>query len=285
MVIGIKTKEKIVFGFTMATLCLIFGFWFMGTTLEFYNPIHFNLRYLIILVGPLSFWVAMDSKDWTNKPNWKSRFAVLIALGIFVAFILNDPKMGAYLTGMGMLYVFVSDHKLFKPVFSLLLIFPVVASIYFQIQTKNYPHFKKQFSEYVLSTDSQVPIITNNFVYFSKEVLLGELTSPPDNLSQVSDWDNIMKQKPDVFKVFIYKYYLHAYPDEEEFFSSFDLWLSTSPYKTVEEFEDEWIHTKTFRKIPREGLFQTFLSPCSENPVDIETNPEFISGGTVAACQ
>ncbi len=269
----------------MTALCLILGYCFMSSTFELYNPIFLNQEHLISLIGSFSVLAAMGAKEWRNKPNWKSISAVIVALGISVAFLLEDPKMGAYLTGMGLLYVFVSDYKLFKPVFVLLLILPVVASFYFQIQTKNYPHFKKHFNEYVLSTESQVPILTNNFVFLSREVLLSELPSPPENLFQVEDWNKTMDQNPDMFKIFIYKYYRHAYPDEQEFISSFDLWLSTSPYKTVEEFEDDWIHTKTFRKIPKEELFQSLLSPCGKDPVDIETYPEFISGGSIAACQ
>ena len=285
MVIGISTKEKIVFEFAMAALCLIFGFWFMSSSLEFYNPIYMNPRHLIILVGPLSVLVAMSAKDWINKPHWKIRISVLIALGIFVGFILKDLKMAAYITGMGLLFIFFSDHQLFKPAFVLLMIFPVVASIYFQIETKNYPHFKEQFNQYVSSTDTQTPIITNNFVYSSREILLSDAPALPKNLCQVGDWEKIMSQNPGVFKLFVYKYYQHAYPEEQEFLTSFDSWLSTSTYKIVEEFEDDWIQTKTFRIISSEGLFQSFLSPCSENPVDIESYPEFISGSTIAACQ
>ena len=285
MVIGIKSKDKIVFEFTMAALCLLIGFWFMSSTLEFYNPIYLNPRHLIILVGPLSVLIAIAAGDWLKKPNWKARISTLIALGIFVAFFHDDLKMGAYLTGMGLLYIFASDHKFFKPAFVLLMIFPVVASIYFQFQTKNYQHFKNQFNQYVLTTDNQTPIITNNFVYFSREVLLGELPSPPDNLYQVEDWAKIINQNPDEFKVFIYKYYQHAYPAEQEFINSFESWVSTSSFQITEEFEDEWIQTRTYRNISGEGLLQTFLSPCSENPVYIEPYAKFISGSSVAACQ
>lgn len=285
MVIGIRTEEKFVFEFTMIALCWVLGFCVMSSAWGLSNPIFLNHEHFLFFFGPMSVLAAIGANEWRNKPNCKSRFAVLVALGIFVAFFLEDPKMGGYLTGMGLLYVFVSDHKLFKPVFVLLLILPVAASFYFQIQTKNYPHFKKHLNEYVLSTENHVPILTNNFVFLSSEELLSELPSAPENLFRVADWNKTMDQNPDMFKIFIYKYYRHAYPDEQEFISSFDLWLSTSPYKTVEVFEDDWIHTKTFRKFPKEELFQSLLSPCGEDPVDIETYPEFISGSSVTACQ
>ncbi|MCL6258857.1 hypothetical protein M3O96_07160 [Aquiflexum sp. TKW24L] len=257
----------------------------MSSTLEFYNPIYINPRHLIILVGPLSVLVAMGAKGWLKEPDWKIRISVLIALGVFVAFLLNDLKMGAYLTGMGMFYVFASENKFFKPVFVLLMIIPVVASFYFQVQTKNYSHFKNNFNQYVLATDSQIPIITNNFVYFSKEVLLGDLPYQPENLCQVSDWNKVMGQSPGEFKVFIYKYYRHAYPAEQEFITSLESWISSSTFQIVDEFEDEWIQTRTFRKKTVEGLLHSFLSPGSEYPVDIEADTEFIAESAIAACQ
>jgi hypothetical protein len=269
----------------MAAFCLIIGFCLISSALEIYNPIYLNHQYLFILAGPLMVMVVMGSKEWLKNPYWIIRVSVLLALGIFVAFMLNDLKMSAYLIGMGLLYIFAFEHKFFKPFFVLMMVLPVVTSIYFQVQTKNYSHFKNNFNQYVLHTDNEVPIITNNFVYFSKDELLIDLSSPYDNLCQVEDWDRVMNQNPSEFKLFIYKYYHHAYPAEQEFITSFESWVNTSSFQIVEEFEDEWIQTKTFRKKPAEGLLGIFLSPGSEDSVDIKPNPEFITGGAVAAGQ
>jgi hypothetical protein len=269
----------------MAALCLIIGFCFMSSTLELYNPIYLNPKHLLILVGPLSVLVALRGKEWIKEPNWKTKVTALAGLGFFIAFLHNDITMGAYITGVGLFYIVASGYKFFKPVFVLLMLLPVIASIYFQVNTKNYPYFKNQINQYVISTDDQVPIITNNFVYFRRDILFEEFPAIPENLYKVADWNKIIDQNPKEFKVFIYKYYQHAYPDEGEFISNFEAWMSSSSFQIVEEFEDDWIQTKTFRKVSHEILLHSFSPACSEDSVDIETDSEFVPWSTVSAGQ
>jgi hypothetical protein len=280
-----ERKRKIAFDFTMATFCFILGFLFTGFSLDFDNPFYLQNKNLLLLIGPMAGLVTLGAKDWLKKPNWKTRVSALVLVGIFVAFLHNDPMIGVYLIGMGLFYVFASQHKFFKPLFVILLILPVAANIYFQVKTKNYGHFKNQFIQYVISTDNKTPIITNNFVYFSRKILLEDLPSQPENLRKVADWNKIMGQNPSEFKVFIYKYYRHAYPDEQEFINAFEKWISTSSFQIVEEFEDEWIKTRTFKKMSAEGLLGTFLSPCGKDSVYIEANSEFITWRAIASCQ
>src|SRR5690606_24435351 len=60
--VGVRKKEPIAFEFGASALCLLVGFWFMSSTLEFYNPIYLNPRHLIILIGPLSVCIAVGAK-------------------------------------------------------------------------------------------------------------------------------------------------------------------------------------------------------------------------------
>jgi hypothetical protein len=269
----------------MDALCLIIGFCFMSSSLELYSPTYLNAKHLLYLVGPLSVLVALGGRVRINEPNWKTKVAALAGLGFFISFIHNDIQMGAYLTGVGLFYIIASEHKFFKPVFVLLILFPVVASIYFQVHTKNYPHFKNHFNQYVLATDNQVPIITNNFVYFRREILFEDFPITPENLYKVADWSKIIEQNPKEFKVFIYKYYKHSYPDEGAFISNFETWMSNSSFKIVEEFEDDWIQTKTFRKVSQEILLHSFSPACSEDSIYIKADSEFIPWSTVSAGQ
>lgn len=269
----------------MAVLCLIIRFYFMSYGSDLYNPNYLNPKHLIILVGSLSVLMALGIKDWIKEPNWKIKVIALAGLGFFIAILHNDVTMGAYITGVGLFYIVASEHKFFKPVFVLLMLLPVIASIYFQVHTKNYAFFKNQFNQYVLATDDQVPIITNNFVYFRRNILFEEFPTIPENLFKVADWNKIIDQNPKEFKVFIYKYYQNAYPEEGGFISNFEAWMSTSSFQIVEEFEDDWIQTKTFRKVSHEILLHSFSPACSEDSVDIETDSEFIPWSTVSAGQ
>jgi hypothetical protein len=266
----------------MAAFCLITGFSLLSLTLEFYDSIFSNSKYLLLIFGPLSVLVALGDKSWIKEPNWKTKVTALVGLGLFIAFLHNDAIMGAYLTGIGLIYIVASEHKFFKPVFVLLLLLPVFGSVYFQVYTKNFPHFKNHFIRYVLETENEVPIITNNFVFFRREILFEEFPAVPENLHKVADWNKIVDKNPKEFKVFVYKYYRHAYPDEGQFISNFEKWMTTSSFQIVEEFEDDWIQTRTFRKTSQEVLLHTLSSSCGEDSVDIEADPKLISGSSIA---
>jgi hypothetical protein len=98
LVFGLKDKASRSFSFAIASICLMLGFWFMSSTLAFYNPIYLNPRHLIILVPILAYLIASGWEKWQNSKAWQARIIGLLLLGVVIALLIQDWKMAAFNT-------------------------------------------------------------------------------------------------------------------------------------------------------------------------------------------
>jgi len=245
---GFKNQKPILFEFALTVACLILGFWFMTSTLDFYNPIYLNPRHLIILVGPLSVLIAMGSAYWMGDKTWILRIGVLFFIGSGIAILLLDFKIAAHLLAFGLVLVFLKPSKLKITAIAILLLIPILASIVHQGQIKNYSHFIKNFKNTVLNNEKQHIIIVNDFVHFSKDLLLPYQEKEKCNLVSVENLAPLQESKPDEFQLFLYKYYLHAYPLESESIEDFENWAKSQNYEVIDEKEDSWILVRKYKK-------------------------------------
>src|SRR5690606_38812863 len=63
------------------------------------------------------------------------------------------------------------------------LLIPAMFSIYYQHRLKNYPQFLEVFKSEARKATKQAPLLTHDFVYFSREILLEEPDTPAQVLS------------------------------------------------------------------------------------------------------
>ncbi|ERM81222.1 hypothetical protein P872_20260 [Rhodonellum psychrophilum GCM71 = DSM 17998] len=242
-----KSQKPILFEFALTVGCLVLGFWFMTSTLDFYNPIYLNPRHLIVLIGPLSVLIAMGVSDWMSNKIWINWLSILFILGAAIALWLHDFKMSGYLLAFGLAVFFLKTTKQKTVAIAILLLLPVLASIRHQGQIKNYNHFIKAFNETILNNENENLILINNFVYLSKDILLPELEIAKKKLVALENIDRVKTEKPDEFELFVYKYYLHAYPSEQEDIKAFEDWAKTQNYLIVDEKEDQWILSRRYK--------------------------------------
>lgn len=245
---GVKSQKPILFEFALTVGCLVLGFWFMTSTLDFYNPIYLNPRHLIILIGPLSVLIAMGAANWIESKTWLKWMGNLFILGAGLALLLPDFKISAYLLAFGLVVSFLKKPKLKIIPIALLLFVPVLASIRHQEQVKNYNHFIKAFDEVILKNENQHFILVNNFVYFSKDILLQDQEKTKNKLVALINIDGLKAKNPDEFEFFIYKYYLHAYPLESEDIKIFEDWVEEKNYKITIQREDQWVISRTYKR-------------------------------------
>lgn len=243
---GLKKKEDVIFEFSIAFLCLLIGFWFMTSTLEFYNPIYLNPRHLIILVPIMAFLIAKGWKTWNETKNWKWILTILLGLGAIYSIAIMDKKMIGF--SVAFIYLIWSNFKRNHQLkyFAILLIIPAIASAVYQFETKQYSSFSHSLeSELEEAVDS--PILVNNFVYFSKELLLNDVQNQNKLLIPIEKVDSIFQTHPEKLRVLIYNYYQHAYPQEQEDVDKLE-GLLKSKYELVEEREEGLVRVREFRK-------------------------------------
>ncbi len=235
MVRAWKTKRSPSIEFALTALCLIAGFWFMSSTLEFYNPIYLNPRHMIVLVPVLAFLIASGWKKWETNPNLEQVMGFLLIAGIGISLFQQDWKMA----GFQLLFVFlirIKNMSLSLLSLGLVLLVPVFASVLYQNNIKAYPNFIEKLNEEVYQPEDQSPIICNNFVYFSREVLFPDNPTAQNSLFPIEKLDSLQTLRPKEVRVLIYDYYQHAYPKEQEDVDRLERWLGDL---TLEREESE----------------------------------------------
>ncbi|GMQ23693.1 hypothetical protein Aoki45_03750 [Algoriphagus sp. oki45] len=240
-----KAKHSPGIEFAFTAFCLILGFWFMSSTLKIYNPIYLNPRHLIILVPILAFLIALGWGSWEKSPKIKLTLASLIAFGVFISFAQQDLKMVLFQTAF--LGIFLIKNQQLQTIFlGGLLIIPALASIFYQEKIKSYSDFIETLSNELKTTENQSIIVVNNFVKFSEEVLFPEDQKVKTQLFPMEKLDSLKSLKPEEIRVFVYDYYLHAYPQEQEDVEAVETWLKANYLLQKETRESKvWIRTFT----------------------------------------
>ncbi len=222
--VGLKSMKTPAFEFSLALLCLLIGFWFMSSTLEFYNPIYLNPRHLIILVPMLSMLIALGWNKWKYSGRWKIYMVSLLLLGTGISLVQMDLKMAVFNLALAMGVRF-SNLK-FYPVFVvLILVVPALIAIPYQQKLKQYDLLIKTLRVETQKTDSKEAIYTHSFLDFSKKVLLPEDSISQEILIPMYQLPKDPGQFPKQLKVLIYDYYLHAYPEEQKDVDEISNWL------------------------------------------------------------
>jgi len=244
---GIKNGDKIGLEYGFSTVILMTGFWFMSSTLEFYNPLYLNPRHLIILIAPLSVNIAWGARYWLNSLRWKRALATLLVLGAIYSLVSGETKIGAFYLLFAAI-LFIKDEKIQYSAMVLSLVLPVIFSVYYQHQQKNYPHFLQAFQTEVNRTTDASPLLTHEFVVHSKDVLLHQPQSGAPVVSILS-LDSLQLNPPESLTLLVYQYYRHAYPAEQEYLDQALEWLHAK-YKLDSEKEDPWLTIERYRRKP-----------------------------------
>jgi hypothetical protein len=231
---GLKQNKSPAFEFTVSFLCLFVGFWFMSSTLEFYNPIYLNPRHLIILVPILAFLIAIGWNTWQNSKKWKQLLYGMIVIGAIVATVNSDVKQALFLT-LFILMIWIKNRKYQLLFLGFVLIIPALYSIYYQKNLKRYSDLTDKLIQITYSADKQTPILVNNFIDFSKGVMLPSAKDAQETLFPIENFYEISRRSPKEIKVLIYQYYQHAYPKEAEDVTALNDWLESSNYELIEE--------------------------------------------------
>lgn len=242
---GIKKNQPIAFEFGASVLCLLVGFWFMSSTLEFYNPIYLNPRHLIILIPPLSVCIALGFRHWHNAIEWKMALALLLAFASGYCLLSGDWKVGLfYLLFAGLL--FLKQERILFAAMAAGLLFPVLFSVKYQHQLKNYPHFLEVLRKETSEASNTSPLLTHEFIYFSREVLLEEpeVQSP---IISMAELDRLAQNPPDSLTLFIYGYYRHAYPAEQVYIDKVEQWLEKD-YDLIYSEQSPWLSIRKYRR-------------------------------------
>jgi hypothetical protein len=242
---GIKKKDSMAFEFGASALCLLIGFWFMTSTLEFYNPIYLNPRHLIILVAPLSICIALGAKYWLHSLQWKRALALLLSSAGMYSIIFADWKVGLfYILFSGIL--FLRSRKIQFTAMAFGLVLPVLFSVYYQHQLKNYAHFSQSFRSAALGASDTSPLLTHDFIYFSREVLLQE-PQVQRTIVSMAQMESLIQNPPEALTLFVYSYYRHAYPAEQLYLDKARKWINDNYVLTRKE-ENQWIGIENYNR-------------------------------------
>lgn len=245
LVFGLKNMASKSFSFSIALICLMLGFWFMSSTLAFYNPIYLNPRHLIILVPILAYLIASGWEKWQNRKAWQVRIIGLLLLGVVIALLMQDWKMAAF-NALLTVPIFLKNQKLRLIFLGLLLLIPAMYSIKYQTNLKQYGSLIETLSKETQVTDNNTPIYTHSFIDFSKKVLLPNDSLAQELLIPLYQFPKVESEFPQKLRVLIYDYYKHAYPEEQVDVDAISIWLSKNyellrTYKTgnisVSEYE------------------------------------------------
>ncbi|EOZ98383.1 hypothetical protein A33Q_1037 [Indibacter alkaliphilus LW1] len=232
------SKKEFYVEMSIATLCLLFGFWFMSSTLEFYNPIYLNPRHLIILVPILSVLIAYGYDSWEK---WNFHLAGLLFFGSLVSLFQSDFQMSVYQAVFALIFAAPIKKSFTKLSLSILLLAPVILSIAYQRKNKNYQYFKNTLTYTTERIDNQYVIYTNSFVYFSQNVLLGNSETEAKTVLDIQQLNLKIHLANKEFYLLNYKYFKHAYPEEETYLKKFRLKVDTMGFQQEVVSDDPWI--------------------------------------------
>ncbi|WBL44733.1 hypothetical protein PBT90_08565 [Algoriphagus halophytocola] len=247
ILLGWKSGKKVTFEFALAFLSLLFGFWFMSSTLEFYNPIYLNPRHLIILIPMLAMLITLGWKYWQENLKLKRWMMGFLLLGVGISLLGLDLKMAAFNFGMFMLVRF-SQWK-FQPILlALILIIPAGLAIPYQQNLKQYQTLIDTLTQETQHTDNQNILLSNNFLEFSEQILLSEDSMKQKRLHGLEYFLKEDKVATDTVTLLLYTYYEHAYPQEQNGIDSVRQKLMKLNFELVEEQREKVIWKQLFVK-------------------------------------
>lgn len=241
---AVKKQEKVSLEFALCSFCLLVGFWFMSSTLKFYNPIYLNPRHLIILVAPLSVNIAFGARKWLNNSPYQKTLFVMLAAGGSYALAFSDWIIGLFYLFLAAVLL-IRREKIKFYLMGLALAVSVVFSARYQQQLKNYPHFLKTFQSAVRQVSPAAPLLTHDFIVHSQEVLLGQIDVKAPVIS-LGELEKIKAAAPRQLTLFVYNYYKHAYPEEQEFLDRAEAWLEEEGYRLTQSRTDRWISIEVY---------------------------------------
>ena len=212
---GLKSKKTPAFEFSLAFLCLLIGFWFMTSTLDFYNPIYLNPRHLIILVPILCLLIAIGWKKWQTSLRARFWMMGLLILGAAISLVQLDWKMAGFqIALLGVVYAY--RFKFQAIIIAVILLAPAILAIPYQKNLKQYTSLIQTLSNEAQATNSQTFLLTNNFLEFSEEILFPEDKFTQEKLHGLDSFLIWEEAKKDTVTLLLYTYYQHAYPQEQE---------------------------------------------------------------------
>ncbi|AWW32368.1 hypothetical protein DN752_20720 [Echinicola strongylocentroti] len=256
MVRAFKHDKDLHLIFGAASLCLLIGFWLMTTSFSSYNPLHLNPRHLIILLPSLSVNIALEAKRWTGNFFWNRFGSLWIAFGGIVALGLLDWKLALFYFAFSVVLLFVPI-KWKVPCLAVLMLFPILASVSYQKNLKNYDHFKAVFQKSIENANSNNPLISHDFVVHSSHVLVENHNAPLPLLSLTALKEKAgTNQLPEKFTVLVYNYFKHAYPEERNFLPEIQQYASQYNYTQQEFYTDQWVSIIHFEKQQDLSIFQ-----------------------------
>lgn len=231
--------------FGLAFFSLLIGFWLMTTNFRFYNPLHLNPRHLIILVPILAFLIALGWEEWTENLKLKRWMIALILLGVGISVIQQDWKMAGFQFLIpGILYWKDGQKQVW--IMGIYLAIPAIMAIAYQRELKDYDSLLLTLNNEVSAAEFQSPILTNNFLDFSKEVLFPENKEQQKLLLPIEKLDSLRSNPPQEIRVLLYDYYRHAYPKEQEDVDALELWLGKN-YTLISEKTEGKVSIRSYR--------------------------------------
>jgi len=249
---GVKYQKAIHIEFALCNSLLLVGFWLMTTSLDSYHPIELNPRYLIIMIAPLSVSIASGIIYWIQNETWRLNLALLLVAGGLTALFRSDWLVGFYLEAVAVVIYFVY-HKRLWLYFATLMAVPIIASVQYQQQLKNYRHFRNHLSTQVLEAEAgKTPLFTHEFIYRSSNVILREPDKSYPIASLYRFEEEVQQNIPDRFTLFTYSYYRHAFPEEQIYLDEFRNWIRTAGFSKSTIHVDEWIRIENFSREPLE---------------------------------
>ncbi|SDD69074.1 4-amino-4-deoxy-L-arabinose transferase [Algoriphagus faecimaris] len=247
LVWSLKSKSGKGFEIALGFLLLLLGFWFMSSTLDFYNPIYLNPRHLIILIPPLAYLISLGWNFWNSSNSWKLVLTAALIFGLGIAGFQQDFKNAGFLLAF-IPVIWLRKISLQYLLLALLLVLPGLFSVYYQKQTKGYDQFISTFTESIQTAEKEEIILVNNFVYFSKDILFPQ-KNQTQNWVSIEKIDSLRGYPPQQLKVMIYNYYLHAYPKEAEDVRALEKWLETE-YQFTDSKKEGLVEISTYSKVP-----------------------------------
>src|SRR5690606_8082949 len=97
-----------------------------------------------------------------------------LVLGAIYSWVFVDWKIGVFYFLFSVLVLWRTNKYTFV-IMAFSLGLPVIFAVYYQNQVKNYPHFLKTFQFTVLQSNPEVPLLTHEFVFQSKDVLVNQV--------------------------------------------------------------------------------------------------------------
>lgn len=231
----------------LALICLIVCFWMMSTNLRFYNPLYLNPRHLIPLVPLLSFLVALGWEKWQNHPKLKKSILSLLLFGVAVSLNESDLKMALFYALFALVLWPNIPPLRSTLLLSGLLLIPALYSIRYQQTLKDYPNLLETLQQLPSESPTEEIVLTNNFIHFSREILLPEDPITQARLVQIEKLDSLKTLGPKQVRVIVYDYYRHAYPKEKMDVDALEKWLE-SEYQLIDRSEKGPIEVRTFVK-------------------------------------